>query len=66
MVGLMLCKCSVEFIDSLLLHCTVTNDLNSFLLTIFGVKLVMSQKEVDVYICWQECLDVIETVRSVM
>lgn len=66
MVGLMLCKCSVVFIDSLLLHCTVTNDLNSFLLTIFGVKLVMSQKEVDVYICWQECLDVIETVRSVM
>lgn len=26
----------------------------------------MSQKEVDVYICWQECLDGIETVQSGM
>jgi predicted aldo/keto reductase-like oxidoreductase len=65
-VNLTLCKCSVEFIDCLLLHCTVTNDLNSFLFTIFRVKLMMSQKEVDLYICWQECLDGIETVQSGM
>jgi hypothetical protein len=42
-----MCKKSGEFIDHFLFHCEVAHDLWSYILTLFGVEWIMSQRVLD-------------------
>jgi len=47
-----LCKKSGESIDHLLLHCEITRDLWSYILTLFGVEWVMSRSVLELLNSW--------------
>jgi hypothetical protein len=47
-----ICKKSEESIEHLLLHCEVARDLWSYILTLFGLKWVMSRMVLDLLTSW--------------
>ena len=48
-----MCKCNGEFVDHLLLHCSIASNLWSMILGLFRVHWMMSKSIVEVLACWQ-------------
>jgi hypothetical protein len=52
-----MCKCSCETVEHLVLHCLIAQELWSFAFTTFGVVGVMPRQVVDLLLSWRGAFD---------